>query len=65
MESLCTSCNKTETKYSCIDCDLPVWNKCSTAADETVIGYSKELKRVSKYPDCVTDFVSDSPDISV
>ena len=45
MESLCTVvCNETNTKYTCIICEVFVCNKCAKAASENVDGYNEELK---------------------
>ena len=49
----------------CIACNQPICNKCATASEETVPGYSEELKQVGKCPDCTTDFTKDFPDCSV
>ena len=52
MESLCTVCNETNTKYTCIICEVFVCNKRAKAASENVDGYNEELKQVGKCPDC-------------
>ena len=62
MESLRTVCNKTNSKYTCIICEVFVCNKCVKAANENVDGYNKKLKRVGKCPDCDTDFTKTVPD---
>ena len=61
MESLCTVCNETNTKYTCIICEVFVCNKCVKATGENVDGYNEELKRVGKCPDCDTDFTKTVP----
>ena len=65
MESLCTVCNETNTKYTCITCEVFVCNKCAKAAGENVDGYNEELKRVGKCPDCDTDFTKTVPDCAI
>ena len=65
MGSLCSVCNETNTKYTCIICEVFVCNKCVKAAGENVNGYNEELKRMGKCPDCDTDFTKTVPDCVV
>ena len=64
MDSLCSLC-KSQTKYSCVACNLPLCNKCAIASNEMVEGYDEENKRVGKCPDCDTDFAKDISDCSI
>ena len=63
MESLCTVCNETNTKYTCVICEVFVCNKFAKAAGENVDGCNEELKRVGKCPDCDTDFTKTSQNL--
>ena len=65
LQDECAIC-KTETFYSCVTCDLPIYNRptCSTSVDPKQRNYSEEHpKKVSEYKKCQDK--SSFPEVSV
>ena len=54
MSVKCYACNKPDTKYSCIKCDIVICNICSISAKENDKGYSEELYKVGFCTKCAT-----------
>ena len=54
MESICSVCQRPDTKYSCVDCAVIICNVCSVPAQEHELGYSEENYRVGKCKVCQT-----------
>ena len=61
MSAKCYTCNKPDTKYSCIKCDIVICNICSISAKENDKGYSEELYKVGFCIKCATPKNSDPP----
>ena len=61
MSAKCYACNKPGMKYSCIKCDIVIWNICSISAKENDKGYLEELYKVGFCTKCATPKNSDPP----
>ena len=61
MSVKCYACNKPDSKYSCIKCDIAICNICSISAKENDKGYPEELYKVGFCTKCITPKNSDPP----